>query len=335
MKKIKKRNIFLFFIVLLIVVAIVSIMMGSYHMSLYEIIQTFLGKGNKFQEFTIYQSRLPRIILAIIVGGALGTSGSILQSITRNPLAEPGVIGINAGAALFVVLWISAGSTTYYSELSLSKATLIPLFAALGSLLIMGLIYFLANKKGVQPVRFLLCGIGVNAGINAIITFYQLNMSKGDYNQVLTWTNGSLWGSSWNYIVLTLPIILLLILIAVFRSRILDVLGLGDELAFSVGVSVQRERVFFLLLSTLLAAVATSVAGNIAFLALLGPQIAKKLISNVHRYIIPLSAMISAIILIVADIIARNLFSPIEIPVGIMVSILGVPYFIYLMLKGK
>ncbi len=333
MKKI--RNIFLFFIALHIVVALISIVMGSYHMSLHEVVQTFLGHGDKLQEFTIYQSRLPRIILAMIVGCALGTSGSILQSITRNPLAEPGIIGINAGAALFVVLWISAGSTTYYSELPLSKATLMPIFAALGSLLVMGLIYLLANKKGIQPVRFLLCGIGVNAGINAIITFYQLNMSKGDYNQVLTWTNGSLWGSSWQYIRFTLPIILLLIVIAVCRSRILDVLGLGDDLASSVGVSVQKERVFFLILATLLAAVATSVAGNIAFLALLGPQIAKKLIKNEYRYIIPLSALISAIILIVADILARNLFSPIEIPVGIMVSILGVPYFIYLMLKGK
>lgn len=331
----KSRNVFLFFILLLIVIGIVSLMIGSYHMSFHDILQTFLGKGDKLQEFTIYQSRLPRIMLAVLVGSALGVSGSILQSITRNPLAEPGVIGINAGAALFVVLWISASSSVYYSELPFSKVLFIPFIAMIGSLVSMLVIYLLANKKGLQPMRLLLCGIGVNAGIQAIITFYQLNMSKGDYNQVLTWTNGSLWGSSWQYVLLILPIIIILIFIAMMRSRILDVLGLGDELALSVGVAVKKERVFFFVLSTLLAAVATSVAGNIAFLALLGPQIAKKLVTNQYRYLIPLSAIISAIILLVADLFAKNLFSPIEIPVGIMVSILGVPYFLYLMLNRK
>ncbi|MDE6476304.1 MAG: iron ABC transporter permease [Erysipelotrichaceae bacterium] len=331
----KSRNVFLFFILLLIVIGIVSIMIGSYHMSFHDILQTFLGKGDKLQEFTIYQSRLPRIMLAVLVGSALGVSGSILQSITRNPLAEPGVIGINAGAALFVVLWISASSSAYYSELPFAKVIFIPFIAMIGSLVSMLMIYLLANKKGLQPMRLLLCGIGVNAGIQAIITFYQLNMSKGDYNQVLTWTNGSLWGSSWQYVLLILPIIVILIFIAMMRSRILDVLGLGDELALSVGVAVKKERVFFFVLSTLLAAVATSVAGNIAFLALLGPQIAKKLVTNQYRYLIPLSAIISAIILLVADLFAKNLFSPIEIPVGIMVSILGVPYFLYLMLNRK
>lgn len=331
----KSRNVFLFFILLLIVIGIVSIMIGSYHMSFHDVLQTFLGKGDKLQEFTIYQSRLPRIMLAVLVGSALGVSGSILQSITRNPLAEPGVIGINAGAALFVVLWISASSSVYYSELPFSKVLFIPFIAMIGSLVSMLVIYLLANKKGLQPMRLLLCGIGVNAGIQAIITFYQLNMSKGDYNQVLTWTNGSLWGSSWQYVLLILPIIIILIFIAMMRSRILDVLGLGDELALSVGVAVKKERVFFFVLSTLLAAVATSVAGNIAFLALLGPQIAKKLVTNQYRYLIPLSAIISALILLVADLFAKNLFSPIEIPVGIMVSILGVPYFLYLMLNRK
>ncbi|MDE6196057.1 MAG: iron ABC transporter permease, partial [Erysipelotrichaceae bacterium] len=218
----KSRNVFLFFILLLIVIGIVSIMIGSYHMSFHDILQTFLGKGDKLQEFTIYQSRLPRIMLAVLVGSALGVSGSILQSITRNPLAEPGVIGINAGAALFVVLWISASSSVYYSELPFSKVLFIPFIAMIGSLVSMLVIYLLANKKGLQPMRLLLCGIGVNAGIQAIITFYQLNMSKGDYNQVLTWTNGSLWGSSWQYVLLILPIIIILIFIAMMRSRILD-----------------------------------------------------------------------------------------------------------------
>ena len=320
---------------LLIFSMTLALSVGSYHITPADVFQTLLGHGEKLQQFTIYQIRLPRIILAIIVASALAVSGGVLQNITRNPLAEPGIIGINSGAALFVVLWISSGSAAYYSALSLSTVLFIPLIAMIGSLVSVAFIYLFAYKKGIRPVRFILTGIGVNAGISAGISFYQLNMSKGDYNQVLTWTNGSLWGSSWNYILLTFPIILFLILLLLIRSRTLDVLGLGDELASGIGVSVQREMLFFLITASLLAAVATSVAGNIAFLGLLGPQIAKRLVGPVNRRMLPIAAAISAIILILADTAAKNLFSPIEIPVGIIVSVLGVPYFIYLMLKRK
>ncbi|OUP02792.1 iron ABC transporter permease [Drancourtella sp. An210] len=335
MKKSKYKIAVLVCIVLLLLTVIISLMVGSYQMTPGEVIGTFLGNGDSMQRFTIYELRLPRVVLAVIVASALGVSGGVLQAVTRNPLSEPGMIGINAGAALFVVVWISAGTSAYYSELAASKAFFMPLLAIMGSLLTVAVIYLFSYKRGIRPVRFILTGVGVNAGITAVISFYQLNMSKGDYNQVLTWTNGSLWGSSWNYIIITLPLILVLIFFILFRSKVLDVLALGDELAMGVGVSLQREVLFFLILSSCLAAIATSVAGNIAFLGLLGPQIAKRLAGPSHRKMLPLSAGVSAVILVAADTAARNLFSPIEIPVGIIVSIVGVPYFIYIMLKGK
>lgn len=335
MKKYKHCLIFSGCLLLLFAAALTALMLGSYQMSPSEILQTFLGKGTKLQEFTIYQIRLPRIVLALIVASALGVSGGILQGITRNPLSEPGMIGINAGAALFVVLWISSGTSAYYSALSLTTVLFLPLIAMAGSLISVLFIYLFSYQKGIRPVRFILTGIGINSGILAVISFYQLNMSKGDYNQVLTWTNGSLWGSSWNYILLTFPVILLLIVVVLIRSRTLDVLALGDELAQGVGVSIQKEMLFFLITAAFLAALATSVAGNIAFLGLLGPQTARRIVGPVHRLMLPLAAGISAVILIAADTAARNLFSPVEIPVGIIVSVLGVPYFIYLMLKEK
>lgn len=335
MKKAKYKIAVLVCIVLLLLTVIISLMVGSYQMTPGEVIGTFLGNGDSMQRFTIYELRLPRVVLAVIVASALGVSGGVLQAVTRNPLSEPGMIGINAGAALFVVLWISAGTSAYYSELAASKTFFMPVLAIVGSLLTVAFIYLFSYKRGIRPVRFILTGVGVNAGITAVISFYQLNMSKGDYNQVLTWTNGSLWGSSWNYVIITLPLILVLIFFILFRSKVLDVLALGDELAMGVGVSLQREVLFFLILSSCLAAIATSVAGNIAFLGLLGPQIAKRLAGPSHRKMLPLSAGVSAVILVTADTVARNLFSPIEIPVGIIVSIVGVPYFIYIMLKGK
>lgn len=322
-------------IILLLLSVIISLMVGSYHMSPTEVLGTFLGRGSKIQEFTIYDLRLPRIILAIVVASALAFSGGILQAITRNPLAESGMIGINAGAAFFVVLWISFGTSAYYSAMKLSTVLLMPLIAIFGAIVAVVFIYLFAYKGGIRPVRFILTGVGVNAGISAVITFYQLNMSKGDYNQVLTWTNGSLWGSSWNYIFITAPFVLLLIIVVLVRSRTLDALGLGDELAQGIGVHVQKEMIFFLGAAAFLAALATAVAGNIAFLGLLGPQIAKRFTGPIHRRMLPLAAGISSVILVVADTAARNLFAPIEIPVGIVVSILGVPYFMYLMMKSK
>lgn len=335
MKKAKYKMAVLGCICLLLLTVLLSLMVGSYQMTPGEVIGTFLGNGDSMQRLTIYELRLPRVVLAVIVASALGVSGGVIQAVTRNPLSEPGMIGINAGAALFVVLWVSVGTSAYYSELAASKTFFMPVLAIVGSLLTVAFIYLFSYKRGIRPVRFILTGVGVNAGITAVISFYQLNMSKGDYNQVLTWTNGSLWGSSWNYVIITLPLILVLIFFILFRSKVLDVLALGDELAMGVGVSLQREVLFFLILSSCLAAIATSVAGNIAFLGLLGPQIAKRLAGPSHRKMLPLSAGVSAVILVAADTAARNLFSPIEIPVGIIVSIVGVPYFIYIMLKGK
>ena len=245
------------------------------------------------------------------------------------------MIGINAGAALAVVLFISIKSTAYYSALSAATVFMIPVFALAGSLLSSLLIYSLAYKKGISPNRLILTGIGVNAGINAFITLYQLNMSKGDYNQALTWISGSLWGSSWIYFIFLAPAVLLLTIIVLYKSRTLDVYALGDETASGLGVSVQRESRILLLLAVALSALATSVAGNIAFLGLLGPHIAKKLVGAAHKRQIITGAMISAALIIAADSISRNLFSPLEVPVGITLSIVGVPYFIYLMLKEK
>lgn len=335
MKKYKSLLLTAGILFLLLIVALAALMAGSYPISPTEVVDTFLGKGTALQEFTIYQIRLPRVVLAVVVASALSISGGILLGITRNPLSEPGMIGINAGAALFVVLWISSGTSTYYSALSTTTVLFLPAIAVSGSLLSAIFIYLFSYKRGIRPVRFILTGIGMNSGINAIITFYQLNMSKGDYNQVLTWTNGSLWGSSFHYILLTLPPVLILILITLFRSRTLDVLSLGDELSAGVGVSIQKELVFFLVIAALLAALATAVAGNIAFLGLLGPQIARRITGPIHRKMLPLAAVVSSVILILADTAARNLFSPVEIPVGIIVSVFGVPYFIYLMIKEK
>ena len=335
--KAKKRVLLLFVIagILLILSMAIAIMSGSYSISIDRVVKTLLGDGTMAENFAILQIRLPRMVIAILVGLALSASGCILQTITKNPLAEPGMIGMNAGAAFAVVVFLTLQKSTYYEVLSMNKILLMPLVAMLGGILASVVIFLLAYRGGITPVRLILVGIGVNSGINAIISYYMLTSSKGDYNQVLTWTSGSLWGSSWMYVKLVAPVIIVLLVVLFCKSRVLDALQLGEEMATGLGIQTKREIIFFFFLAAILAAVATAVAGNIAFLGLIGPQLAKRLVGGRHKLMIPLGGLISAIILILADTAARNLFSPVEIPVGIAVSIIGVPYFIYLLIKEK
>lgn len=335
MKK-RRRTAAILLTLLLLAVFVGALMYGSYSMTVKEVLTTLFGKGDGMQNITVFDLRLPRAVTAVFVGAALSVSGCILQSVTRNELAEPGIIGINAGASLAVVLLISAQSASYYTALGMGAVLLIPIAAAAGAFFSFLCIYLLARENGrVRPVKMILAGIGVNTGINALITLYQLNMSKGDYNQALTWIGGSLWGSSWIYVAITAPIILLLIGLVFYKNRILDVLDLGDELAVGLGVRVERERKILLVLAVCLAACATSVAGNIAFAGLIGPHLAKRLVGPVHRRQIPAAACLSSILVLGADTLARNLFSPLEVPVGIMISLIGVPYFVYLLMKER
>ncbi len=317
----------------LFIVLLLSLSMGTYHISFIDIVKTLLGSGTKLQQTTIFTLRLPRIAVALLVGICLSTAGCILQSITRNELAESGMIGINAGASLFVVLLISYGQSNYYDTIGGLALYIMPFVAILGALASGVLIYLLSNKKGINPTRLILTGIGVNVGINAFISIYQLGMSRSDYNQVLTWTSGSLWGSSWEFFYLILPFVILFMVLTAYKFKVMDALDLGDDLAIGLGVDVNKERKTLGFYAVAFAGLATAVAGNIAFLGLISPHIAKRIVGPVHKRLIPASAIIACIIIVFADALSKNLFSPIEIPVGITISIVGVPYFIYLMMK--
>lgn len=320
---------------LLVLAVIYSLGVGTYQIGFVDMIKILFGEGTKMQNTAVFQLRMPRIAIALAVGVAFSTAGCILQSTTRNELADSGIIGINAGASLGVVLLISAGGATYYDKLGDFSMFLMPFVAIIGAMTSSLIIYGLSYRKGISPVRLLLVGIGMNAGITAFITLYQMNMSQGDYNRALVWISGSLWGSNWKFFFVVAPIALLLFVVTMYKSKVLDAMDLGDELATGLGVMVEAERRKLLLIAVVIAAVATAVAGNISFLGLLGPHIARKLVGPVHRRLIPVAAIISMMIVVIADVVSRTMFSPIEVPVGITISIIGVPYFVYLMLKSK
>lgn len=334
-----KNNRFKLIILILSIFLAISISIylswGSYKVGLVDIIKTLIGQGTKFQNATILQIRLPRMLVGIAVGIALSTAGALLQTITKNELADPGIIGINAGAAVAAVIFISFKTANYHSELGSLSVYVLPLMAIIGASISALMIYLLSSKDKVRPKRLLLIGLGINAGLNAFIIFFTFRGGVGDYNRVLIWTSGSLWGSGWEYVKIIIPLVTILFTLVFLNYKKLDVLNLSDEHAVSLGLNLNKERKKFLTYSVILAGGATAFAGNIGFIGLISPNIAKKLVGSYHKNFLIISAMISVVITLLADSVSRNLFSPIEIPVGIIISIFGVPYFIYLMMKEK
>lgn len=321
-------------ITLIFIAFLVSLNLGSFAIEPIDVIKTIIGQGQKNHEIAIFKLRLPRIVIAILVGTALATAGTILQGVTKNELADSGILGINSGAALFVVVYMFLMNGNVYEGMSNFTIFTMPIVALSGALFGAFLIYILAFKKGISSQRLLLIGIGINVAFTSILTIFQLKFTTQEFNRVMAWTSGSIWGSNWNYVIAILPFIAIFMVLSIYKSRYLDVLNLGDEISTGLGIKVEKERRRLIVYAVILSGVATSVAGSISFLGLVSPHIGRKLVGPKHKRLIPISALIGALIILVADTISRNLLAPIEIPVGIVISIIGVPYFIYLMLSN-
>jgi len=320
-------------IILIFLTFIISLNLGSFSIKTSDVIRTLIGQGTQRQNLVLFTMRLPRIVMAMIVATALAVSGTVLQSITKNDLADPGILGISSGAALAVVIYIYYMNGNVYAGISDITVFTMPIVALLGAAFGAFLIYSLSWKNGINPTRLILIGIGINAAFNALLIVFQLRFTTQEFNRVMVWTSGSIWGTSWKYVITTLPWIAIFMLLTFYKARYLDVLNLGDELSTGLGVEVEKERRILYIFAVALAGVATAVAGSISFLGLISPHISRKLVGPKHKVLIPTSALVGTLILLVADTIARNIFAPIEMPVGIVVSVIGVPYFIYLMIK--
>ena len=316
-------------LVLLIVIAgLFSLNFGVVSISPSEVLQTFLGNGSSKQELVLFQIRLPAIILAILIGSGMAIAGAILQAITNNELADPGILGINSGAGLAVVLYIA-----YFQHLG--NVYLLPLFSFVGALLTAALIVLLSWKRGLQSIRLVLVGIGVNAGLAALLIAFQLKMDPIDFMKAVVWLSGDLWATQWKYVWALLPWYLILIPFALYKVKSLNVLALGSSISTGLGIAVARERLILLLVAVAFAGLGVSCGGGIAFLGLIAPHIARRLVGAKHGYMLPVAALLGSFILLMADTIGRNIVLPAEIPAGIVVSLISAPYFIYLLMRSK
>jgi iron complex transport system permease protein len=308
---------------------VVNIGVGEYPIPPLDVVRTVLRlpTDNPDYDFIVNTLRLPRMLVAALVGLALGISGAIMQGLTRNPLADPGIIGISSGASLVAVTLIVVVKDV--------PAGIIPAAAFAGALVVAGLIYLLAWKHGDSPIRLILVGIGLGAITGAatqlMITFGDLY----DVQRALIWLTGSVYARSWEEFWPLLPWVVVFAPLALLLSRDLNALNLGEEVARGLGINVARQRGLLLITAVALAGATVAAAGTIGFVGLMAPHIARRLIGPDHSGLLPTAGTLGALIVVAADLVGRTAFAPVELPCGLITAAVGAPFFLYLLYRQR
>lgn len=306
---------------------VLTLGIGEYSIAPRDVALTLLGQGSPREEFIVTGLRLPRALVAFAVGAALAVAGVIFQGLARNPLAAPEILGVTAGANVAAVIVIVA--------LPATPIVLLGAAAFAGALAATALVYALAWRGGTSPTRLVLIGIGVTAVGHAVVTGVIGTVDELIYaSQLVVATTGSAYGTGWPELTWLLAALAVLLPLALAGARHLDALRLGDPLARGLGARVERERLQLVLVGTGLAAAAVAVAGPVGFVGLMAPHIARRLVGGAHASLMPVAAMAGGTIVIVADALARTLFAPIDVPVGVMTAVVGAPYLIALLMRS-
>jgi iron complex transport system permease protein len=326
----KQKLLILLLSILILITAFVSIGFGYSSVSYDRLIPTLLGNGSFKEEFILFSIRLPRIIITVLAGMALALSGSILQGITRNDLADPGIIGINSGAGVSIAIFF-----LFFPIDAASFAYLLPIVAFVGALITACFIYLFSYSKrnGIQPVRLVLVGVGFSMAFSGLMIILISAAERQKVDFIAKWLAGSIWGTDWPFIWAIVPWLVVLIPLTLYKSQMLNLLGLSEPVSVGVGISINRERFLMLIVAVALAASAVSVTGGIAFIGLMAPHMAKALVGPRNQMFIPVAILLGGWLLMLADTIGRNILEPDGIPAGIMIALIGAPYFMYLLLK--
>ncbi|MEY8873986.1 MULTISPECIES: Fe(3+) dicitrate ABC transporter permease subunit FecD [Haemophilus] len=300
-----------------------SIRLGTYTLSFEEIWAAFQPDDKNY--FTLMEYRLPRAVLAILLGGALAISGVLVQSVVRNPLASPDILGINNAAGLIAVsvLMFLPNLAFYW----------MPIFAFLGGVLSFVILWIVCGFN-FRPIKMAIIGVALSA-LWAAISHYLMLTNPVEINTAMLWLTGSLWGRSWSYLNVVLPWLVVLLPLPFIFCRDLDTLGLGENKASTLGVTVNKVQISVLVLAVALSTTAVAICGPIAFLGLVAPHLARRLVGGRHRTLLPAALIIGALLLQLSDILARVIDPPTELPAGILTAIIGAPYFFYLLMRTK
>jgi len=327
-------------LLLLFIMVVVSVSLGSANLSFSVVWKTILSHTLPFLEIEkswedtvdiiVWQIRMPRVFLAILVGAALAAAGVTYQGILRNPLADPYILGVSSGASFGAALVIFFGLQS-----TLLGQWTIPVVAFVSGLITLLIVYRLAlvgNKLQIETL--ILSGVVLQAFLGAGLSLL-LAKSEEKMGQIMFWIMGSLSLSDWSSAFIIAPYVLLGILIIYLFAREMNILSLGEQNAYHLGVNVKGIRIILLLMASLIAGAAVAVSGIIGFVGLIVPHIIRSLCGTDHRILLPLSALAGSILLIIADTLARTIMQPSELPIGVITALLGAPFFAYLLRKKK
>jgi len=288
------------------------------------------------QESVLLQIRLPRVVVAVLIGASLAVSGASMQGLFRNALADPGLIGISSGASLAAVFTIVAGAKLFSPLPGVARLYTLSIATFAGALITMLVVYRLSRISGrVVISTMLLVGIAVNALASALTGFFTYNANDAQLRSIIFWTLGSLGGATWTNVLGLLPFTLLPVFVLPRLSKPLNALALGENTALHLGMNTEQAKRIVIVLTALCVGASVAVAGIIGFVGLVIPHIVRMLIGPDHRHLLPLSALAGAVLLISADLVCRTTFAPSEMPIGIITALVGAPFFLYILIRDR
>ncbi|MGI6671845.1 MAG: FecCD family ABC transporter permease [Christensenellales bacterium] len=319
----------------------ISLSVGSMHLSLFSLLRDCLrpeaarSKNFSVHAYIVTNVRLPRIALCTLTGIALGLSGCIMQNLLRNPLASPFTLGVSSGASFGAALAMVLGVGVFNANFLFSGYSLVAfnafVFGCISLLIVSAVARISRNDMGM----LILTGTAVNSLFSAGVSILKYASGAEALKNLDTWLMGGFWGSNWRSVTILSPIVFVGFLLLVMRAWDFNAMNAGEDVAGTLGVNVRRLRVLALLVVTLVASTTIAFSGIIGFIGLVAPHIARSLIGVDNRHLIPASAMLGAIVLLLSDTVARTMFSPQEIPVGIITAVLGVPFFLLILRRRR
>ena len=324
----EKRSILLLLLLtaLFLFMAIMSINIGDVALTLDQILAALTGNGSKTEHLLLWVVRMPRAAVAMLVGITLAVAGAVMQGVTRNPLATPSMVGISSGASLATLIVI------YLYDRGLGFLFPLPMAAILGGLGTFTLVYFLALRFDLSPVKLILNGIAINSCIGAVNLLLTMKLSDVAYTMKDVVMGGSLTYATWDMIGIATLITIPCIVFIIYKAIHLNILNLGEEIAVGLGINLKRERKHLLYATVILSSVCAYIAGGIGFIGMIAPHIAKRLVGPNYKYFLPLSICLGADLVLFADIVSRYLVNNGQfVPIGTLISLIGAPYLLYLL----
>lgn len=315
---------FIVMILLLVALFFAAVNIGSLKVSFPELLKGLFIEYNE-DVATIYDLRFPRIVISMLAGAAIAVSGVLFQAVLKNPLADPGIIGISSGASFASVLITAFAPTLFFFT---------PLFAFLGGVIAFVLVYSLSWKGGLSPLRIILVGVAVDAMFTGLSSALN-SMNGGNMSGVAAIVNGNITMKTWDDVKTLVPYVIVGLILALIMTKMCNLLALEDKTARSLGINVNAMRIVISLIAVLLASISTAVAGVISFLGLIVPHIGRILVGSDHKALVPFSALFGAFIFLLADTIGRTIAAPYEVSASIIMSVVGGPFFIILLRRSK